>query len=195
MDPVEQRIEVLASAPFPCPNCDGPTRNETLFCLELCKQEASFVRYYRARAAEGRLEQADIKSAIEMKLAHIVGGGYPEQAREVPRRIRAAVIDFSKGKCYSCGGPGSEVDHIKGSSSALSNLQYLCRGCHDKKTRAGFKKMRRDTHPEEFATMDRLLERGRSKEPLRVCDRPDWDDLRRQIERAKKDGPQQSLFC
>lgn len=194
MDPVEQRIEVLASPPFPCPNCDRPTPNESLFCLELCKQEAGFVRYFRARAAEERLMQADIKNAIDMKLAHILGGGYPERAREVPPRVRAEVIAFSNGKCYSCDEPGSDVDHIKGSSSALSNLQYLCRSCHDKKTRAGFKKMRRDTHPEEFAKLDMLLARGRSKAPLRVCDRADWDDLRHQIERAKRDGPQQSLF-
>lgn len=195
MLPAEQRIEVLASPPFPCPNCDKPTPNmAALFCSELCKQEAGFVRYYRARAAERRLGQEDIKNAIEIKLGLILGGGYPERAREVPDRIRDAVIARDNGRCCNCGGPGSDVDHIEGSSSDLNNLQYLCRSCHNEKTRSRFRKIRPDTHPEQWAKYELLLGRARSPQPLRICDQADWDSLRRNIERAKKDGPQQSLF-
>ncbi|KQV08157.1 hypothetical protein ASC63_13555 [Leifsonia sp. Root112D2] len=36
--------------------------------------------------------------------------------------------------CQSCGKPGSEIDHISGSSDEPTNLQLLCNECHRAKT-------------------------------------------------------------
>ena len=152
------------------------------------------MRYFRARRTEARTREADIETALKIKLAIILGGGYPARARRYSTAIRDAVIARDNGKCRICGKPGSDVDHIKGNSSQLDNLQFLCRDCHNEKTQAGFRKISAATHPVEWAKRESLLARVRSPEPLRVCDRSDWDTLWRKIHLAKKDGAQQSLF-
>lgn len=195
MPQAEQRIEVLSSSPYPCPNCDKANPNSaSIFCSELCNEEAQFVRYFRARRADGRAEQADIKNALEIKLAVILGGGYPAKARQIPISIRKLVIAQDNGRCRSCGGPGSDVDHIEGSSSSLDNLQYLCRDCHNEKTRSRFRKISPATHPEEWAKREMLLKRAHCPQPLRICDQSDWDKLWHRIQAAKKNPAQGNLF-
>lgn len=190
-----QTMEILSSSPYPCPNCDTANPNsEAVFCSELCNEEAQFVRYFRVRRADGRDREADIKNALEIKLAVILGGGYPRKAREIADSTREEVIAREKGLCRICGKPGSDVDHIEGSSSSLDNLQYLCRDCHNKKTRSRFTKITAATHPKEWAKREMLLGRVKSPHPLRICDQSDWDKLWRRILTAKKNPAQGNLF-
>lgn len=66
-------------------------------------------------------------------------------------KARKQVIERAKGMCEECArqgrvGPGRDVDHIvsrakakvlrwsEARTEALSNLQYLCRTCHEEKT-------------------------------------------------------------
>lgn len=60
-------------------------------------------------------------------------------------KLRAAVLKRDLHLCQHClkqgrGKTGTHVDHIKpkakGGTDALSNLQVLCRSCHDAKTLA-----------------------------------------------------------
>lgn len=50
--------------------------------------------------------------------------------------LRAQVLTANDGLCVACGlAPATEVDHITDASNDLSNLQGLCRTCHELKPR------------------------------------------------------------
>ncbi|MGJ4748152.1 hypothetical protein ACQV5M_17465, partial [Leptospira sp. SA-E8] len=114
---------------FKCVNCDKDIPWERLykiFCSELCQEEAKYVRYHRKVIAEGRDKDPDIAAAIEVKRISIISGGYSTKDRKVPESLRAQVFKLSKNRCAICGKLGREVDHIKGSSNDIENLQLLC---------------------------------------------------------------------
>src|SRR5690349_16970443 len=130
----------LAQPPFPCANCDTPVVDARLFCGALCRDEAKYVRYYRARLADGSIVDEDIREALQVRLAHILSGGYDARLRKLPLDVRRAVFERDAFRCRSCGVQGTEVDHIRGSSSELSNLQLLCSDCHREKTMRNFQR-------------------------------------------------------
>lgn len=174
----DERINGLLSFPFSCPNCDLSIFEAALFCSERCKQEAKFVRYVRNCKKDGRDRQPDIREAIQIKLASILGGGYPEKERRLPKEVREAVIDRDKGRCRQCGATGDQVDHIQGSSNDLSNLQLLCKACHNKKTIASFGlPITPFSHPDEWDKAESLYFRIESSSPIRICDSEEWDSL------------------
>lgn len=120
-----------------CANCDTTldVRIEGLFCSELCRQTADLVRYARRKVQQGQVDDPDIAWALQIRMALLLGGGYPGPERRLSRATRDAVIERDQ-VCTSCGAPGVEIDHIEGSSDDLSNLQLLCTECHRAKTRA-----------------------------------------------------------
>jgi 5-methylcytosine-specific restriction endonuclease McrA len=177
----------LMSFPFPCPNCDAPFNDALLFCSEPCKNEAKFVRYSRACLSDGRYDQSDVQQALRIRLALIVGGGYSERARHLSPSVRALVFAHDEGKCRNCREPGIQIDHIQGSSGDLANLQLLCRECHDEKTTERFVTMTAETHPEEWAKREALLERVHAREPIRVCDSAGWENIWRPLMKARRE--------
>jgi 5-methylcytosine-specific restriction endonuclease McrA len=181
-------MEELARYPFPCPNCSVTFADVKLFCSDLCKDEAKCVRYWRRCRADGRDEDPKVKEAIDIKLAHILNGGYDEAARRLPKSVRRLVIDRDGGRCQICGEPGTEIDHISGNSSALTNLQLLCNTCHNKKTVAQFRRITKESHPEKWATVQRLWRRARAAEPLLLCDDESWDSIRKELKRKRGDA-------
>jgi 5-methylcytosine-specific restriction endonuclease McrA len=157
-----------------CFNCDAAMEKPDLFCGELCTQEASFVRYVRNVRQQDREKDEDIEYVIRVRMAHILNGGYPEKEREIPPAVRQQVIARANGICEAkeCGKPGTDIDHIRGNSSDLTNLQYLCKECHAKKTAAVLKKLTPD-HPryDEFMVkITALRRRYTANKPLRPCD-------------------------
>lgn len=182
-----QSIEELSSLPFLCLNCDTSIGEAKLFCSDICKDEAKFVRYFRARLKDGRYDQPDVQEALRIRLAHILGGGYSERARRLPQNIRDAVIKRDKGKCQKCGDTGSQIDHIKASSSDLTNLQLLCSRCHNEKTKSGFVTISKETHPEEWKKREALLARVHASCTSRLCDSEEWKMLWRPLLKARKD--------
>jgi len=173
--PAKGKAHKKAAAPAPvCFNCDTAMDKPDLFCGELCTQEASFVRYVRNVRQQGRDKEEDIEYVIRVRMAHILNGGYPEKKREIPPAVRQQVIARANGMCDAkgCGKPGTDIDHIRGNSRDLTNLQYLCKECHAKKTAAALKKLTPD-HPryEEFMVKITALRcRYTANEPLRPCD-------------------------
>ncbi|HEA65173.1 MAG TPA: HNH endonuclease [Candidatus Aminicenantes bacterium] len=127
---------------FKCVNCDRVipwNRRIKLFCSDICREEADFVRYVRSCKKDGRIERTDVQETIQIMFAHIASGGYPRKERHIPKQLREAVIARFNGLCAICGNPGSDIDHIDGNSNDLNNLQLLCRSCHNKKTKEKIK--------------------------------------------------------
>lgn len=176
--------------PYVCLNCDEEVTLGTapkLYCSEGCSQEAELVRYVRGRTKDGRIHEPDVAEAIQIRLAAVMAGGYPKQARCIPPKIRAAVIARDNGQCRACGGPGTEIDHINGSSEALENLQLLCDPCHNKKTMAGMVVV----HPEDEKLQVKSLlfwARVEAEQPMRICDdEENWSGQWRRLMSERED--------
>lgn len=184
---VDARAASLVLPPFPCANCDEPVADARLFCQPpLCRDEAKYVRYYRARIADGSIVDDDIREALRIRLAHILAGGYDARLRQLSLEVRRAVFERDGYRCRSCGTQGTEVDHVRGSSSELSTLQLLCADCHRQKTMRSFQRISRKTHPEEWTKATALNARVRALEPTRICDDEDWSRLWRTVAAARR---------
>ena len=156
----------------PCANCGVLIQGgRNLYCTELCQQAAEAVRYARGAQADGRFELLDVQEAVVVKIAFVAGGGYDKRARRLTGAQRAAVMERSAGLCVACGAPGSEVDHIHGSSALPANLQFLCRPCHQVKTSQALypapDKMIRVVHGPLWERIERPV-------PLQPSDTPQW---------------------
>lgn len=177
----------LISLPFPCPNCDVEISEASIFCSDLCKDTAKFVRYFRACLLDGRYEQPDVQEALRIRSAFILAGGYAERARRLSPSVRETVIARDKGNCRSCGNPGNQIDHISGGSPDLQNLQLLCPDCHNRKTTATFVKITPESHPEAWAKREALLARIHAREATRFCDQSGWDKVWRPLLNARRE--------
>lgn len=184
---MEKGIEDIKKYLFSCPNCGKQITKAVLFCCDLCKDEAKFVRYFRACILDGRVKKEDIQEALQIRLAHILAGGYSERLRRLPTTIREAVITRAQGRCQKCGGVGVQIDHISGSSSDLENLQLLCARCHNEKTRENFVTISPETHPQEWAKREALLSRVYTPQPILICDRPNWNELWRSLYNMRRE--------
>ena len=114
-----------------CANCGVTVDQPSAYCGYLCRQKAAAIRYGRAKLREGIFWRSDILDAIYTRVKSISNGGYNLKARSVSIIVRKAVHKRSHNKCELCGNRGTEIHHAKGSSSALENLQLLCKDCHD----------------------------------------------------------------
>lgn len=175
----------LVRLPFPCPNCGTPVTQAVVYCSDLCGDEAGWVRYLRACIKDGRWKQSDVMEAVNIKLAHILAGGYPRRDRQIPAATREVIIARDLGRCQKCGEVGVQIDHISGNSSDPNNLQLLCVRCHNEKTRAGFVTFTAETHPREWEKRKQLLDRAYAGVPVRVCDGEDWKDIWRIVKKAR----------
>lgn len=132
------------SVEFFCFNCDGKLtviKQPKLFCSQRCQQEAKFVRYFRSCKRDGRVNQSDIRLALNIRIAHILSGGYKESERRIPLSVRIAIYERDNRTCQKCGNFGRDIDHINGNSCEMENLQVLCRDCHNEKTKSNFKEL------------------------------------------------------
>jgi len=185
--------------PFICLNCDQPiesTGQVKLFCSELCGEEAKFVRYFRRCSHDGRINQADVQEALEIRFAHIMAGGYPAQERQVSPSTRAKVIARDKGVCCRCGEAGTTIDHIDGDANEIENLQLLCKSCHNAKTRLRIVEiMPNDKRYLTHSKKAKLLRfRCNAPRPLRLCDDSElwpsrYQDVMAEWRKARRNEP------
>ena len=178
-----QKVSVV----FPCLNCDQPAApvagQAKLYCSEGCAEEAKTVRYVRGCIRDGRIQRPDVLEAARIKLAMVVGGGYPEQERRLAPSVRKAVIARDNRLCKLCGKPGTDIDHIDGNSDEMKNLQLLCRTCHNKKTISGFVPV----SPEHQAKANELRIRISASKPIRPCDDDEhWTTVYPQIQAKRQ---------
>lgn len=114
-----------------CATCGDLVDRPSAYCGYLCRQKAAHIRYGRAKLLEGIFWRFDILDAIYVKVCSVSHGGYNLKARSLSLATRRAVHKRSHGMCELCDKHGAEIHHAKGSSSALENLQLLCKDCHD----------------------------------------------------------------
>ena len=172
--------------PDHCANCmvQLPPQIERLFCSELCRQTTAVIRYWRGISRDGRIEQPDVKTALSTRIAFLLAGGYPEQARRLSPATRMQVRERDQGLCRQCGGPGQEIDHIDGDSPKLSNLQLLCMPCHQRKTTT---RMTPASAPHQRMIEKLWRERVAPAEPTLLCDdRDQWAVVERQLRKLRR---------
>jgi len=176
-----------------CMNCDAvmpPFIKPRLYCSVACEQEAELIRYCRRCSEDGRINDKDIQFAIKTRLAFIVSGGYDKKRRYLSRSIRASVLERSKGKCEICGKPGSDIDHIRSSSPELSNLQFLCKSCHNAKTERSFVTLEPGTEQYNYvkARKEYFWECVKVVSPRRIChDEIKWPSEWRSYTKERKE--------
>lgn len=141
LTPNLQRYAIRLFVDDCCANCLRPLPRETagLFCSSWCRETTKDVRYFRRAFRDGRVNDPDVQSAIKTRMAFLLSGGYSALGRTLSPATRAAVKERDHDLCQSCGSPGTEIDHISGSSPDVSNLQLLCHGCHGAKTEAAMR--------------------------------------------------------
>lgn len=183
-----------------CANCDSRdvTVESPLFCSPRCLQAAQLVRYVRACRRDGRDQRPDVREAINMKRAMILGGGYPEERRHVPPEIRAEVFRRADGCCENCGrtldleGTTGDQDavptiqHVQGDSNDISNLKAFCWRCNLADAETRLVRVVPGS-PEAIMAAD-LAARWSSPEPLRLCDDDQrWKGMWRELARSARE--------
>ena len=160
--------------PFLCMQCDDELvalHKPHLYCSIACEQEAELVRYVRRCKSDNRIEQEDVQLAVRTRLAHLASGGYDKKARRLSKQQKEEVITESNGLCTFCGKPGVEIDHVEGPSASRSNLQLLCRTCHEEKTFASIVSVApgSDSWAQVKALNERFWTAVDSVQPSREC--------------------------
>lgn len=177
---------------YNCYNCDKivpRNRQIKLFCSELCSEEAGTVRYIRRCKKDGRINREDVQESIKIRLAFIVSGGYPQKKRSISVKLRKKVNERFNGMCNICGKSANEVDHIKGSSNDIRNLQLLCNKCHRNKTMKNIVKVKPGDE-RYFEILEKRMDidlRVDAKKPFRKSDDEiGWSKVYRKLENENK---------
>ncbi len=147
-DPIDFDNEVARlRGTLQCANCNSEinVRNSTnfksaIYCSEYCKQMAGTVRYVRRAMAAQRESEYEFRMGLNDRLIHMPTGGYAAQERRLSKKIRMTIFERDNNICRICRKrPAEQIDHIKGSSSDLSNLQAICVNCHRMKTNSNLR--------------------------------------------------------
>lgn len=183
---------VVHSGTIRCMQCDEDLvlNRRKLYCCIACEQEAELVRYVRRCSADGRVDDEEVRAAVDIRLAHIAAGGYDKKSRRIPLETRSEIFVRAGGFCVKCGQPGDEIDHIDGPSPAPHNLQLLCHSCHNVKTNERIVAVTPDSlnFDELKSFYENFWTSVRSDTPLRPChDEVGWASAWRGYLKQRKD--------
>lgn len=169
-----------------CANCLTELLDAVVgpYCSTWCAEVAGHVRYMRAALRDGRIEDPLVRTAIQTKGAFLLIGGYRSLGRTLSPARREAVKKRDAGLCQECGKPGTDIDHVDGSSDDLGNLKLLCGDCHRAKTA----EQMTEAAPESAALLRALfLARVLPDEPrLLADDETQWADVWKGLQAARK---------
>lgn len=160
--------------PWACPNCGVAVESErSPYCSAACREQSSFVRTVR-RAVQGDEEFDEERlTTLGQNLWRLLGGGLPLRISIVPASTVRRVLAREEGKCQSCGGEASLVEHIGTGCNRPINLRAVCGSC------SGVKPFGDPGFLAQREVQDLLRELARrigSEQPLRLCDDPErWD--------------------
>ena len=190
-------VDINASEKPLCVNCDGPLQGTSvLYCTYSCEQEAAYVRYFRQVLRDGRWRKPEIREALRIQGVVVMNGGYPHPERGLSKRYREFILNRDDHTCQVCGGPGTQVDHIRlrgvnGNINHPRNLQVLCAPCHRAKTLDDIRTIGQREDPalfEQLAAKSRELDRRvRAEPPERECDDEQrWGSRWRELQAARR---------
>ena len=141
-----------------------------LYCSDRCRQILKLVHYGRRVARDDRDDDPLVNEALQIRMAWILAGGYPERDRAVPQDVRATVFARDGGRCQICGQPAAQIDHINGNSADPGNLRALCAACN----MAEAQRHLRPVNDEDSRVVEQLMARTLDDDPLFERD----DDVR-----------------
>jgi hypothetical protein len=160
--------------PYRCPNCDD--RTESLagpYCSESCRDQAAFVRQFRAALATGSILTPEKQVVFGERLWWLLGGGLPLRESRIPESAKRQVARRSVGKCEICGEPMTTVENFGSGCNRPLHLRAVCSRC-------SMTKCYRDLEFSQSSRVVKLLsnfaKRIDTAEPMRQCDDPDaWN--------------------
>ena len=155
-----------------CPNCESPCDKRTSpYCSERCKDVSSLVRQFRASLPTGIVLLPEKQIAYAQIIWHLTGGGLPYRNSLIPARAMERLFEKHDGKCESCGGPATTVDHIKTFCNRPINLRLMCDSCAVTQPFGDADVMERGA-----GVLVEVAQRIGNSEPVRCCDdQATWD--------------------
>lgn len=92
-----------------CPNCGTPTPSKSSpYCSPFCREEAAFIRQFRAGITSGAALDPDRQANFGQNLWHLLGGGFPRRVALIKPKELAKTL--ARG-CEMCGAEAVTVDH------------------------------------------------------------------------------------
>ncbi|HLO97931.1 MAG TPA: hypothetical protein VK171_04990 [Fimbriimonas sp.] len=157
-----------------CPNCDGRVeRLASPYCSEKCRDQAAFVRQFRAALASGSIMEAEKQIVFGERLWWLLGGGLPLRESQILESSRRQIIKLCMGLCDFCGAPMTKIENYGSGCNRPLHLRASCDDCSRTKSYT-------DAEFSRSAPVVRLLgdlsERVFAPNALRPCDDPiSWD--------------------
>jgi hypothetical protein len=176
----------LNSDPLFCPNCDGPVESLSgHYCSESCRDQAAFVRQFRAAVGSGSILTPEKQVVFGERLWWLLGGGLPLRESRIPVSAKRQVAKRSGGKCETCGADMTTVENFGSGCNRPLHLRAVCAECSQTKPIGDF----------EFGRSARVVEllsefarRIGSVRAIRECDDPVGWDWRGFMARRKDAG-------
>lgn len=165
-----------------CLSCDREVplylTGDVCFCSAFCQETAAAIRYARGATSHGRRRPWDplIARTMDDRIAFATGAGFPERRGTLDPAARARLVARDRGTCRRCGRPGTDVAHVDGRSRADTNLELLCRACHEAHAASRLRPIARRRVGAKRgeglheAVAEVIATRIRAEPPLRVCD-------------------------
>lgn len=160
--------------PNRCPNCDTPaTGTASPYCSKPCRDQAAFVRQFRAAIASGTILEAEKQTVFGERLWWLLGGGLPMRESRIPESAKRQVIKRCASMCESCGAPMHTIENWGSGCNRPLHLRAVCERCS--KTKA-FGDQAFCQGPSVARVIDELSTRVFAPRPVRACDDHEtWD--------------------
>lgn len=157
-----------------CPHCGAPADSlSSPYCSAACRDQAAFVRQFRAAIASGLILTAEKQTVFGERLWWLLGGGLPMRESRIPESAKRQVVRRSEGKCEFCGSVMSGIENFGSGCNRPLHLRAVCDSCSKTKAfgDAAFIQSEAVTH-----ILSDLAPRVSAAAPVRLCDDPEkWD--------------------
>ena len=186
----------IDSPPAACVNCDAPSGKD-LFCCHTCTRAAFLVRAARkligerlARSARLRAAE-DVGSVVTWLRTH----DDPKSDRlDIATGAAARLTALYEVRCWQCGAPAEVIDgdfeHFRRDDFVFSCKRHSPGTMASGAGRAGGNEATKTLDYLRFVEIEERVQsvvpRIAATEPLRVCDRPDWPQTWRAVQKERR---------
>lgn len=169
-----EQTEIPLESLHRCPNCDKATESlASPYCSETCRDQAAFVRQFRAALAAGTILTPEKQVVFGERLWWLLGGGLPLRESRIPESAKRQVAKRSDGKCETCGAPMTTVENVGSGCNRPLHLRAACPRCAKTKS---YRDLEFSQSPQVAKLLVSFANRVGASTPIRQCDDPDaWD--------------------